>query len=75
MKDRITQPEIPVSTRGSTLRLKIGQSWQCDCGEVHELGGAYLAAHWGEMLEHTCSKCKVGRTVRRGRLTDLRSGP
>lgn len=48
------------------IRLEPSDTWKCECGNEHALGG-YVAAHWTEKLIHTCD-CGRKHSIRRGLL-------
>ena len=50
-------------------KKKLGDYWECECGEKHQLSGVYLAAHWLESLVHTCPNCKRKHCVQAGEVT------
>lgn len=47
--------------------LNPGDTWTCECGTKHDLGG-YVAAHWTEELIHTCCACQRKHSVCKGYL-------
>lgn len=49
--------------------FELGDKFPCACGEQHELTGAYLAAHWNELLTHECDKCGTVHELRGGRVS------
>lgn len=49
--------------------FELGSKFPCACGEMHELTGVYLAAHWNELLTHECEKCGTVHELRGGRIT------
>ena len=50
------------------IDVELGQDFQCPCGCVMNLGGAWLAAHWTEKLQRTCEKCGQLFLIRAGRV-------
>jgi hypothetical protein len=51
-KDKAKTVKVPCA-------LNADDSFICECGRVEALG-CYVAAHWREILKHTCADC--GRT-------------
>jgi hypothetical protein len=39
--------------------------YKCGCGKFHTAGG-WGAAHWDEVLVHTCDECGAKNTIKRG---------
>jgi hypothetical protein len=44
----------------------------CECGKYHEFGG-YVAAHWREVLVHTCEACGRKHSVLAGNVRLIKS--
>ncbi len=59
-----------------SIDVPLGSEFQCPCGCVMKLGGAYLAAHWNEKLKRKCESASCGQLfwVRSGRVT-LKGAP
>jgi hypothetical protein len=55
-----------IAEYGLIIKLNPGDKWKCPCGIVDELD-AFVAAHWHNMLEHTCD-CGVQRFMKNGRM-------
>ena len=43
------------------------------CGKRHEFG-MYVAAHWDELLTHTCDSCGAQHHVQRGVAEQIKAG-
>jgi len=41
--------------------------YTCGCGAFHRADN-WVAAHWDEVLDHTCKVCSVKNTIKRGRI-------
>lgn len=56
------------SPETDAIDVGLGQDFQCPCGCVMNLGGAWLAAHWTEKLQRTCENCGQLFLIRSGRV-------
>lgn len=43
------------------------------CGKEHKFNG-YVAAHWNDVLTHTCDNCHAVHSVVRGQVTLVKEG-
>jgi hypothetical protein len=58
----VVREPAPLAEEGAQLEL--GKPWRCGCAREHKWGW-YAAAHWHEVLTHTCA-CGVHRTFEAG---------
>lgn len=46
------------SPETNSVAVELGDRFQCPCGEIMELSGSWLAAHWNEPLCRACDGCR-----------------
>jgi hypothetical protein len=45
-----------------TDKIEHPKGFTCECGKFHEFG-AYVTAHWRDILHHTCDDCGAKHSV------------
>ncbi len=57
----------------ATKASDMPKGFTCECGKFHEFG-AYVAAHWDMILDHTCDQCGARHSVLKGSATLRKNG-
>ena len=53
------------------METDLPKGYTCACGEYHKYPG-YIYAHFREMIDHTCPKCRRVYTILLGHATPKR---